>query len=76
MADDPSVQIPSYLARGATAGAAGGVLISAASRAGYAAACITALTQDSHRNAVYELGRPPFTMHDVTGAVSSYRDPP
>ena len=40
------------------------------------AACITALTQDSHRNAVYELGRPPFTMHDVTGAVSSYRDPP
>jgi hypothetical protein len=52
VADDPSAQIPSYLARGATAGAAGGALISAASRAGYAAACITAPTPDSHRKAV------------------------
>ena len=69
MADDPSAQIPSYLARGATAGAAGGVLISAASRAGYAAACITAPTPDSHQNAVSELAGPPFTMHDVAGAV-------
>ena len=65
-----TAQIPSYLARGATVGAAGGALISAASRADYAAACITALTQDSHRNAAYELGGPPFTMHDVAGAVS------
>ena len=69
MADDPSAQIRSYLARGATAGAAGGARISAASPAGYAAACITARTPDSHQNAVSELAGPPFTMHDVAGAV-------
>ena len=48
-----TAQIPSYLARGAIVGAAGGALISAAPRADYAAACVAALTQDSHRNAVY-----------------------
>jgi NAD(P)H dehydrogenase (quinone) len=62
--------IPSYLARGATVAAAGGALTSAASRADYAAACITALTPDSHRNAASELAGPPFTMRDVAGAVS------
>ena len=46
------------------------MLISAASRAGYPAACITALTPDSHRNAASELAGPPFTMHDVAGVVS------
>jgi NAD(P)H dehydrogenase (quinone) len=65
-----TAQIPSYLARGAIVGAAGGALISAAPRADYAAACVTALTQNSHRNAVYELGGPPFTMDDVAEAVS------
>ena len=65
-----TAQIPSYLARGAIVRAAGGALISAASRADYAAACVTALTQESHRNAVYELGGPPFTMDDVAEAVS------
>ena len=70
-----TAQIPSYLARGATVGAAGGALIPAASRADYAAACITALTQDSHRNAVSELDGPPFTMHDVAGAVSRATGP-
>jgi len=62
-----TAQIPSYLARGAIVGAAGGALISAASRADYAAACITALNRDSHRNAVSGLGGPPFTVHDVAG---------
>ena len=62
-----TAQIPSYLARGATVGAAGGALIPAASRADYAAACITALTQDSHRNALSETGGPPLTMHDIAG---------
>ena len=65
-----TAQISSYLARGATVGAAGGALISAASRADCAAACITAPTQDSYRNALSELGGPPFTMHDIAGAVS------
>jgi NAD(P)H dehydrogenase (quinone) len=64
-----TAQIPSYLARG-DRGSSRRRLISAASRADYAAACITALTQDSHRNAVCELGGPPFTMHDAAGAVS------
>jgi NAD(P)H dehydrogenase (quinone) len=65
-----TAQIPSYLARGAIVGAAGGALISAASRADYAAACVTALTQDTRRNAVYELGGPPFTMDEMAEAVS------
>jgi len=64
-----TARIPSCLARGAIVGAAGGALISAASRAGYAAACITAPTPDSHQNAASELAGPPFTMHDVAGAV-------
>jgi hypothetical protein len=36
-------------------GAAGGALISAASRADYAAACITALTQNSHASFVVRI---------------------
>ena len=65
-----AAQIPSYLERGAIVGAADGALISAASRADYAAACVTVLTEHGHRGAIYELGGPPFTMDDVAAAVS------
>ena len=65
-----TAQIPVYLERGQIVGASGGALISAASRADYAAACAAALTEDGHRNVIYELGGPPFTMDDVAAAVS------
>jgi NAD(P)H dehydrogenase (quinone) len=72
-----TARIPSYLARGAIVGAADGALISAASRVGYAAACSAALTPESHRNAVSELGW--SAIHHARrrrGGQESYRDPP
>lgn len=63
-------QIPYYLIRGEIVGSSDGGRISGASRADYAAACVTALTQDGHQNSVYELGGTAFTMDDVAEAVS------
>ena len=71
-----TAQIPSYLARG-DRGSSRRRLISAASRADYAAACSAALTPESHRNAVSELGW--SAIHHARrrrGGQESYRDPP
>lgn len=74
-------QLGQYLARGQILGAAGKGRVSAATRADYAAAAVSALTSDSP-SAVYELGGgAPFsydelasTISEVTGTPVSYQD--
>ncbi len=75
-------QLPVYLEHG-IAGAAGHGRVSAATRADYAAAAVTALTEDRHAGATYELGGPAFTMAElarvvteVTGRPVAYTDLP
>lgn len=56
---------------GAIAGSAGNGRVSAASRADYAAAAATVLTQDGHEGKVYELaGDASFSMQDLADALS------
>ncbi len=62
-------QLPAYLKHG-IAGAAGDGRVSAATRADYAAAAVTALTEDGHAGATYELGGSAFTMAELAQVVS------
>jgi NAD(P)H dehydrogenase (quinone) len=74
-------QLGRYLERGELVGATGGGKISAAPRADFAAAAVTALLSDDDGDAVYELGGQPFTfdelaatISDVTGTKVAHRD--
>jgi NAD(P)H dehydrogenase (quinone) len=65
-------QLDQYRATGEIVGAAGDGLVSAATRADFAAAAVAALTQPGHENAVYELGgAPAFTMTELAAALTS-----
>lgn len=76
-------QIDQYLQSGEILGSAGQGRISAATRADYAAATVTALTTDADGNQVYELGGDAFTLGElastiteVTGRTVVYRNVP
>lgn len=76
-------QIDQYLQSGEILGSAGQGRISAATRADYAAATVTALTADADGNQVYELGGDAFTLGElastiteVTGRTVVYRNVP
>jgi NAD(P)H dehydrogenase (quinone) len=62
-------QLPLYLEHG-IAGAAGDARISAATRGDYAEAAASALLDDGHAGATYELGGPAFTMTELAQVVS------
>jgi NAD(P)H dehydrogenase (quinone) len=73
-------QLSQYLVQGEIVAAAGDGLVSGATRADYAAAAAVVLTDDGHRDAVYELGGTPFSLNDlaaevteVTGTKVAYR---
>ena len=63
-------QLPVYLEHG-IAGAAGDGVVSAATRADYAAAAAAVVGTDGHAGAVYELGGAPFTMTGLAEVVSA-----
>jgi NAD(P)H dehydrogenase (quinone) len=74
-------QLDQYLERGEIVGATAGRKISAAPRADFAAAAVTALLSDDDGDAVYELGGESFgydelaaTISDVTGTKVAHRD--
>lgn len=77
-------QLPAYLEHGAVLGSAGEGLVSAATRADYAAAAAAVLTADGQAGKVYELGGDtPFTLTDLAREVGAaagrsvaYRDLP
>ncbi len=58
------------IAQGAFYGAAQDGRISAATRADFAAASVTVLTDDGHEGKVYELGGDSFTMSELAATVS------
>lgn len=63
-------QLAGYLQHG-IAGAARDGRVSAATRADYAEAAATVLTEDGHAGAVHELGGEPFTMAELAQVVSA-----
>ena len=63
-------QIPVALEHGAVVGAAGDGLVSAATRADYAAAAAAVLTLDDQAGKVYELGGTPFTLGEYAAELS------
>ena len=77
-------QLPSILQHGAVFGSAGDGLVSAASRADYAAAAAVVLTADGGENKTYELGGDnAFTLEELAAEISKqtkreivYRDLP
>jgi NAD(P)H dehydrogenase (quinone) len=62
-------QLGQYLARGEILGATAGGKVSAAARADYAAAAVSALLTDDG-DAVHELGGPAFTFDELAATVS------
>lgn len=77
-------QLATYLEHGTVFGSAGDGLVSAATRADYAAAAAAVLTAEGQQGKVYELGGDkPFTLAELAGEVSAvagrsvtYRDLP
>lgn len=77
-----TARLDEYVARGEVVGAAGDGRVSAAPRADYAAAAVTALLAEDQADwVVHELGGPAFTftelaaaVSEVTGAPVTYRD--
>jgi NAD(P)H dehydrogenase (quinone) len=63
-------QLPMITQYQALLGSAQDGLVSAASRADYAAAATTVLTQDGHLGATYELGGTPFTLTELAATIS------
>lgn len=76
-------RLAEFLRTGEIVGAAGTGRISAATRADYAAAAVTALLQDTDSDTIHELGGPAFTLDElaatiteVTGRTVVYRNLP
>ncbi|MGW0246264.1 SDR family oxidoreductase [Nocardia goodfellowii] len=64
-----TTQLPIFLEHGIV-GSAGTGRVSAATRADYAAAAATVLTEDGHAGSTYELGGQSFTMTEFAAALS------
>lgn len=64
-------RIGQFVAQGEIVGAAGDTPFAAATRADYATAAVSAMVDDGHAGAVYELGGSPFTMADFAAVVSA-----
>ena len=72
-------QLGQYLGTGAVLGATGGAAISAATRADYAAAAVTALTTDDAgftSGTVHELGGPAFTLAELAATITEVTGTP
>lgn len=70
-------RLPSFLAAGTVPGSAGDGLISAASRADYAAAAVRVLTTEGHAGRAYELGGDePFTLAQLAAEISAQSGQP
>jgi NAD(P)H dehydrogenase (quinone) len=67
-------QLPMITKYHALLGSAQDGLVSAASRADYAAAAVAVLTQDGHLAATYELGGTPFTLTELAATISDVLD--